>query len=696
MHDEGRLAGAGSLGEDDLATRRRSVAQPNDPVGVTWPVRRRIESTAAISQRVVRNCFSHRASRAPMPPMIHQFAELGQFYRQREGVGGGSEDHLALYSTDPSQKFRTTTVLVVVFSAAGFERVQVEQYDTSRKLQYLYRVGPSNGFDATATTGIPVMKNDSGDKFDRVVQKKLLRLSKSARDALQYGQGLPDWEATALAMMSDDLATAGRSGRDGSQRDKTLREIVQCHPGNSKEAAIMSVAWHQDGGELRRVGDFEAFRQALRRKGDASSSSKKGISGEVKGTGQCSICGKFDVEVSGLLQMPDFKFYTLDKRGSVSGGFDPSDAWKNFPACRSCCEAIDFAGQRVKKLLSFEYYSSFKYLFLPLPIAGGATSSFALLDRLVSARVNRATAKRLTAAEDELFYVVSEEEDNRLQVDLLFYQPDPQSFRPAMYVSGLLPSRFQSIFKAKSRVDGHPWLQEPGPQPFVQGDFTFGSLNAVFPHAHGGSRFDDDFMAATRAALELRRFPSGRLLQAGMRWVREDYVRAKPWQRRMADLFRSLLFFEQIVESSVREGSVADMAIDYGTSEQADRVRRLLEQAPGKLRQDPSAQASFLIGASCSRIEMIQQHARGSSPFSGKLKGFRLSQPDVQSLFVAAKDKSKAYGPDEEAKVSGLLECAAAALAGAPDRWALSPDEVSYFFALGHTLRSRLAKAKED
>ena len=84
----------------------------------------------------------------------------------------------------------------------------------------------------------------------------------------------------------------------------------------------------------------------------------------MKGTGECSICGVENTEVSGLLQIPQFKFYTLDKPGSVSGGFDPTMAWRNFPACRECAEKIDFAGERVKKELAFDYYG-FKYLFLP-------------------------------------------------------------------------------------------------------------------------------------------------------------------------------------------------------------------------------------------------------------------------------------------------------------------------------------------
>jgi len=138
------------------------------------------------------------------------------------------------------------------------------------------------------------------------------------------------------------------------------------------------------------------------------------------------------------------------------------------------------------------------------------------------------------------------------------------------------------------------------------------------------------------------------------------------------------------------------MQVNYGDSEQADRVRKVLSQAPGKLQSDQAAQAAFLVGACCSRIEVIQRHVRGSSPFEGKLKGFRLNQADIQSLFVAAKNKAKAYGQDEERKVTGMLECAAAALLATPERWRLSPDEISYFFALGHALRPRFAKDQED
>lgn len=631
--------------------------------------------------------------------MIHQFAELGLYYREHEGIGNSDSDQLALYAHDPAQKFRTSTVLLLVFEDKGFKRAQVEQYDDSKRLLYLYRPGPPNGWDATPTSGLRQIKKKTQAEFNEAfvdeVRKKLARLGRSVADSLQDNLNLPSDEKTNLEKVRDSLLSASESSGQAQLASITKKILTLLPPESRRNAivshdAIISIAWETRKGDIKRVGDFLAFRKALVRQGLQSASSKKGVGGEVKGIGQCSICGKTDIEVSGLLQIPNFKLYTLDKRGSVSGGFDPLNAWRNFPACRECCDRVDFAGERVKKYLSFDYYG-FKYLFLPSPVQPAQTAVYEFLDRLTDARINRSAQKRLTAAEDEILYVLAQEK-NLLQVDLLFYQPDPQFFRPALYVPGLLPTRFRKLFEAKDRVDEHPWLKEPSPKPFTTRQFTFGSLENIFPVARG---FGDDFLAATRAALELRQFSPRRMLQIGMRWVQQDYRDGNAWPSRLADLFRCILFFEVLTES-ISGRSETDMKVDYGNSEQADRVRGVLGQASGKLKTDPAAQAAFLVGACCSRIEMIQQHVRGAAPFAGKLKGFRLSQPDVQRLFVAAKDKAKAYGPDEEKKVSGLLECAAAALSATSERWSLSPDEVSYFFALGHALRSRFAKDTEN
>jgi hypothetical protein len=292
-----------------------------------------------------------------------------------------------------------------------------------------------------------------------------------------------------------------------------------------------------------------------------------------------------------------------------------------------------------------------------------------------------------------LLYAIAEVGD-LLQVDLLFYEPDPNYFRPALYVSGLLPSHFQKLFKAKERVDKHPWLKPP----FAKGEFTFGALRAVFPSSRNRGNFDDDFLRATRAALELRVYPTDRLLSVGMRWVQQDFAQggASLAGSSLSALFRGLLFFEALTQPDSTWGN-KEMQVDYGKKEQADRVRRVFSECSGKLRESAAAQAAFLVGACCRRIEFIQSRSlNGATPFVGKYKGLRLTQQDLQRLFVAAKAKAQDYGPEKEATVRELLTCAAAALVVAAEQCELSPDEASYFFALGHALSGRLAKEQEE
>jgi CRISPR-associated protein Csh1 len=633
--------------------------------------------------------------------MIQQFAELGRYFRERAQVA----DPLEQLAQNPGQKFGRN-VLLLIFSENGFERVQPESYDEEHRLRYLYREGPPNKWDKTPTTRMPHAKESSDSKLLSELHTRLARLGDSVRDALKLGENLSEEEAEQLRGLSKALPTKERKNKDANPANERLRQPIiaalqAAHP-NPKEKGFMSVAWSRSDGTLKFVGDFEAFKQQVRRAGV----SEKDDELEQMRRGQCSVCGANGVGLVAdplKVQVPNFEFYIVDKPGSVSGGFDKAFAWRNFPVCSECSSQLDFSGERLKRELEFDWYR-FKYLVLPSTVKPQGTEAFNFLRHLTRARVDNKISEQLRIAEDDIFETIADE-DNRLHLDLLFYHRNQQYFRPALYIPGLRPTWFRELLDTKQKVDAHPWLRAPSPNTFTKDTFTFGSLRNVFPSKAGGSSYDDEFLAATRAALEKRAFSTVRLLAAGMRLIQQDYLQRKHWQLRLADLFRTLLFFDLLTGKNPTTSS-SMINIDYGSSPQADRVRALFAAAPGRLQSDPSAQAAFLLGAACGRIENIQERVnrqlageevgRGASPFAGKYKGFRLSQPEMQRLFVDAKDKARAYGLDEESKVAPLLKCVGAALLASPDRWSLSPDEISYYFALGHTLRSRLVETKEE
>lgn len=226
--------------------------------------------------------------------MIHQFAELGQFFQNREGLSVDGEDQLARYAHDPGAKFRTRIVLLLVFKADGFDRVHVEEYDEARRLSYLYRPGPPNGCDATPTSGLREIKKDTEATLAQAIReelkRKVVRLSRSISEALANGQDLPGPETNALTTMRDWLKSAAA---DTSQAREALGRLLQqvrlYHPatattkGFTTSPAILSIAYrNEEQSPLKRVGDFVTFRQRLAQSAQQSLSKSKGKAAQTE------------------------------------------------------------------------------------------------------------------------------------------------------------------------------------------------------------------------------------------------------------------------------------------------------------------------------------------------------------------------------------------------------------------------------
>ena len=203
--------------------------------------------------------------------MIHQFAELGQFYLQKEVV----KDQLVQFASDPAAKFRSKEILMLVFSPNGFEGVQVEEYDERRRVQLLYRQGPPNRWDPTPTTGMARVKKGHESEADGEIGKKLTRIGRSIREAVDGGENLADWERNALAVMRDRLLPPGKeASKSGDQRAIILNSLREARP-DLTQSAILTVGWRTPKDVLRWVGDFQAFQLALVRTGGEAASKNR-------------------------------------------------------------------------------------------------------------------------------------------------------------------------------------------------------------------------------------------------------------------------------------------------------------------------------------------------------------------------------------------------------------------------------------
>jgi hypothetical protein len=192
--------------------------------------------------------------------MMDQFVALGEFYLRSEGQG----EVLAQYSRDPSQKARGNTVLVIVLDSGGFREIRVEEFDSSKRLQYLYREGPPNGYEPTPTTRMASWDRNKPESFDENVRKRLRRLAASARAV--NADDIPALEREPLGAFANLM-----------EHDKQILDALRTAHPNPKVGATLTLAWHAPGDGLKRIGDFQAFQRALIRAGGQSPSRKKTI-----------------------------------------------------------------------------------------------------------------------------------------------------------------------------------------------------------------------------------------------------------------------------------------------------------------------------------------------------------------------------------------------------------------------------------
>jgi hypothetical protein len=95
-----------------------------------------------------------------------------------------------------------------------------------------------------------------------------------------------------------------------------------------KEGSMLTIVLITSEGK-KYVGDFELFRDKVvsdaLKKFHYSETNKKDV---YKDKAVCSLCAEEAEEIYGLVNV--FPFYTIDKIGYVSGGFDYERAWRNY------------------------------------------------------------------------------------------------------------------------------------------------------------------------------------------------------------------------------------------------------------------------------------------------------------------------------------------------------------------------------
>ncbi|MED3720437.1 TIGR02556 family CRISPR-associated protein [Geobacillus stearothermophilus] len=385
----------------------------------------------------------------------------------------------------------------------------------------------------------------------------------------------------------------------------------------------------------------------------------------------CAICGERKETVIGKLSV--FRFYTLDKPGFITGGFDEAKAWRNYPVCLSCKSHIEEGRKFIESYLQYRFYG-FSYLAIPkLLIPAGRDVLDELLEYLVNGkkdiRIHQDQAESFMTTEEDLLGTL-QDYDNSLSLQLLFLQRIQSAERILLLIEDVLPSRISELFRAKKATE--TLLYREGNHPF-----HFGFIRTFFP----SGVYDKYFLQVVEYVFQKKPLSISFFAPFFMKQLRADFHGYETGEGLFVVKTRQAIAVMVFLEQ-------AGVLMRKGDRVVEGKFARLFETYGGQL-ESPEKQAVFLLGALTQMLLDIQQQQRGSKPFLKQLMGLKMDQQAIKGLLPKVIGKLEEY----ESYYGGyrrLAEEISHLFLSSSPRWKLSVDELNFYFACGMNLVSKV------
>lgn len=403
---------------------------------------------------------------------------------------------------------------------------------------------------------------------------------------------------------------------------------------------------------------------------------RKKIVGEGNYTGTCCLCGKKDVSLVPKLDV--FKFYTLDKPGFISGGFQEEDIWRNCPVCTSCEPILREGKKYVLNNLHFKFVG-LDYYLIPSSTCGEMRLDF-LLSRLQditdkSFSFKEAKESEFQTLSGDIFEELSEQEDIN-SYRILFFRKDNSAERILLDIKDIFPSRFSVLYGAKHKAEA---IYEE-----LTGEkFTFRYFRNYLSKSEPSSKvydLDNNFLELTRAIFKQEKVRLQSLMPFYMNNIRRAFLNDEYFFHTTLRAWIGIQYLQAIGCMSYKEGE-----------EKMDaRLEAVL--GPYKTGLDTDIKkALVLTGVLVQKVMDIQAvNLQGSTPFFNRLKSLKMREADVKGVIKEAIRLMQEY--DRYSKISKMIaEAVMELMFSAPaDKWGLSTDELNFYIAGGMTLSKKI------
>ncbi len=435
--------------------------------------------------------------------MIEAVKEIGDYSLEKSG-GQLDPTDIVIEDPDSNGTYKHILGIRVNKNEKGFEYagIELEEYSKSKIKQYLYKQDASRGTDFTPTGRVT--------EIDKTFKNKILLWFTNITEENQ------------ITFVDDEITfLKGLNGCLKSNTEAILSDLkIKYTNLDKKDRSIITLLIYSP--DKKYIGDFPVFRRILLENTSNGYYQKYGK--ESKSTNKvCSVCRKKSEVVFGFVRT--YEFYTIDKPGFVSGGFDQSLAWKNYPVCLKCALTLEEGKKYIHEKSRFRFYGFDYYVIPKLFNENKRNEIFRILEDFKDKdpKFEPKYIRLLDANEDDILSILAEKE-NFFNNNLLIYQKDNSAFRILLYIEDILPSRLKKLFQAKKNVDKISIFSSYNDGKSIE--FNFGNIYSFFSRRNKENREQDlgaYFLEITNKIFTNKKIDYSFLLWGIIKKIRRDF-----------------------------------------------------------------------------------------------------------------------------------------------------------------------------
>jgi CRISPR-associated protein Csh1 len=528
----------------------------------------------------------------------------------------------------------------------GFEflNVRLEGFDGGKETRYLHKSGSSSGANFTPTSKI---SQNKVDKVEGMIDRRILGWFKILNDKKL---SILDDNKNFLENMRDVLE---------ENIDSIKEKVVELWEGlDSKEHAIVTLKIYDDG-EYKYLGDYEVFKRLIFYQLESKS-------GEIKSENKiCSICGNASPTVMG--NVSPYAFYTIDKIGYITGGFQEEKSWRNFPICPDCVLKLEHGRKYIEQNLSYNF-CGIGYYLVPKFLVGTPYDHEYIFeiweDGSKNISLGQEAVKSITGDEDDILYELQDAGDT-MALDFLFLRRDQSAERILLHIQDVFPSRIRIIFDAKNYVDS-----------IMESNFTFRTIRKFFFKSDAqktNTDLDKYFLDIIDRIFKSRPISSNLTYKFIVNMIRNDLLNQKNYYFSVQDGLMTILFLSRLGLIEMEEGKIVE-----------DRIFEEMFKKYGDTFKTPVKKGLFLLGSLTELLLRTQKKNRGTDnpPFLKNLKSFRLNERDFRGLMPKVQNKLEEYN-SFRMRERVIAQEASHYMLLAGDGWDMTVDEMNFYFCTG-------------